>query len=246
MNNFMHGFFYPFRCVKLFFRYPGLILYSIVPMMINLVIYGTIFFYAYNWLIGSSSDAVEKNLPDNLLVDFLNFFLKLFSFLLVLLICYFGFVIFGGIVSAPFNEKMSKLIEEKEFGIVTESKMSFFDETYFSIKEELKKILFYVSIMIPLFLINFIPMIGNTISFVFGGLFSFFYNALDYMDYPMTRSMTVFSEKLRIISSKKTLAMGFGMIAFLLTFIPVINVLINPLLVVSGTSFFYKNKFNLS
>lgn len=246
MNNFIHGFFYPFKCINLFFKYPRLILYSIVPMVINLIIYGTIFFYTYNWIIGSSSEVLNDNVPDNLLVIIFGYFLKIFSFLLVLLICYFTFVIFGGLVSAPFNERMSKLIEINEFGIHLESGLSFSQETYFSIKEEIKKIMFYLLFIVPLFFINFIPMIGNTISFVFGSLFSFFYNALDYMDYPMTRKLTVFRKKLGIILSQKKSSMGFGAVAFILTFIPVINVLINPLLVVSGTSLFYKNKYNIS
>ncbi|HQY21172.1 MAG TPA: hypothetical protein PLX80_10050, partial [Ignavibacteria bacterium] len=80
----------------------------------------------------------------------------------------------------------------------------------------------------------------------FGTLFSFFYNALDYMDYPMTRKLTGFRKKLGIILSQRKSSMGFGAMAFILTFIPVINVLINPLLVVSGTSLFYKNKYNIS
>ncbi|HAY33860.1 MAG TPA: hypothetical protein DCY06_06950 [Bacteroidetes bacterium] len=244
MNNFMHGFFYPLKCVNLFFKYPKLILYSIVPMTINLIIYGTIFFFAYNWLIGSSSEVLESKVNNNIAVEILGILLRLFSFFLVLLLCYFAFVIFGGLVSAPFNERMSKLIEEKEFGIYIDEGLTFFSEAFFSIKEESKKILFYLSVMLPLFFINFIPMIGNTISFVFGSMFSFFYNALDYMDYPMTRKMTGFRNKLRVIISQKSLSAGFGAIAFILTFIPVINVLINPLLVVSGTSLYYNKNYS--
>jgi len=213
-------------------------------MTINLIIYGTIFFFAYNWLIGSSSEVLESKVNNNIAVEILGILLRLFSFFLVLLLCYFAFVIFGGLVSAPFNERMSKLIEEKEFGIYIDEGLTFFSEAFFSIKEESKKILFYLSVMLPLFFINFIPMIGNTISFVFGSMFSFFYNALDYMDYPMTRKMTGFRNKLRVIISQKSLSAGFGAIAFILTFIPVINVLINPLLVVSGTSLYYNKNYS--
>ena len=119
-------------------------------------------------------------------------------------------------------------------------------DTVQSIAAELKKIAFYLSFIIPLFLINFIPMIGSVISFVFGTGFSFFFNALDFMDYPLTRRMAGFREKLKVVNSKKMLSYGFGAMAFILTFIPVINVLVNPLLVVSGTSLFYKNKYNIS
>ena len=243
MNNFIFGFFYPFKCIKLFFKYPKLIMYSIVPIVINMIIYGTIFFYTYNYITGKYSDVIEAKDMNGFVMQFLNYFMKLIAFLLVLLICYFAFIIFGGIIAAPFNERISKFIEENVFGKKIENELTFFNETKISIKEELKKLLFYFSVMIPMFLINFIPMIGNTISLVFGSAFSFFYNALDYMDYPLSRRLIKFKEKLKIINSKKTLSMGFGAMAFILTFLPVINVLVNPLLVVSGTRLFYEKEY---
>ncbi len=244
MNNFIYGFFYPFRCVKLFFKYPKLILYSIVPMIINLIIYGTIFFYTYKYITGKTTDAIDSKEINNLIVYILGYLMKIVSFLLVLLICYFAFVIFGGIIAAPFNERISALIEEKEFSEKPVNDIGFFEEAVISIREELKKILFYILFMIPLILINFIPMIGSTVSLISGSLFSFYYNALDYMDYPLSRRFIKFRQKLKFINSKKTLSTGFGAIAFILTFLPVINVLFNPLLVASGTSLFYKREYN--
>jgi CysZ protein len=243
MNNFISGFFYPFKCIKLFFRYPKLIAYSIVPVIVNMIIYGTVFYLTYNWITGKTEDAVGNNASDSFLFELIQTFLKLFTFLLVLIVCYFLFVIFGGIISAPFNEKISKLIEEKYFRERVDNNLPFIKDITTSITAELKKILFYFSIMIPLLLIDFIPMIGGVITLVFGTGFSFFYNALDYLDYPLTRRMTVFREKLKIVASKRMLSFGFGAIAFLLTFLPVINVLMKPLLVASGTSLFYEKGY---
>ncbi|MBL8007140.1 MAG: EI24 domain-containing protein [Ignavibacteria bacterium] len=244
MNNFIFGFFYPFRCIKLFFKYPKLILYSIVPVIINLIIYGTIFYYTYGYVTGKTAGIIDSNEYHNVLFVIMNFIMKAVSFLLVLLICYFAFVIFGGIVAAPFNEKISALIEEMEYLQKLENSAGAFEEALISIREELKKILFYIAVMIPVFMINFIPMIGNTVSLVTGSIFSFYYNSLDYMDYPLSRRLVSFRHKLRIIGSEKTLTAGFGAAAFILTFLPVINVLFNPLLVASGTSLFYKKDFN--
>lgn len=243
MNNFIYGFFYPFKSIKLFFRYPKLIAYSIVPIVINLIIYGTIFFYTYNWISGKTEDAVSNNVSNQILFEIIQYFLRVFYFFLVLIICYFLFIIFGGIVAAPFNEKISKYIEDRIFNVKTENSLPFFKDISVSITAELKKILFYFSVIIPLILIEFIPMIGAVITLVFGTLFSFFYNALDYLDYPLTRRMTGFREKLKIINSKKALSYGFGAMAFILTFIPVINVFMNPILVAAGTSLFYEKNY---
>lgn len=246
MNNFIYGFFYPFRSIKLFFRFPKLIAYSVVPMAINLVIYGAIFFYTYNYITDRSSELFETQIQSGFIVEFLKFFLKIFSFVLVLLICYLAFIIFGGIISAPFNELISKLTEEKLFAGRMESapETGFIKEAMISIKEELKKIAFYLSVLIPVLSLNLIPMIGNTLSLVSGTIFSFYYNALDFLDYPMSRRMVKFGKKLKVINSGKSAAMGFGAMAFILTFLPVINVLFNPLLVASGTSLFFTKEFN--
>jgi len=244
MNDFINGFFYPLKCIKLFFKYPKIIAYSIVPVIINLIIYGTIFFYTYNWIIGKTEDLISPGDLNSIFFELIQSFIKIFSVLLVLSICYLAFVIFGGIVSAPFNEKISKLIEERHFGVKIENTPPFVKDVLISIREELKKLLFYFSIMIPLILIDFIPMIGSVITLVFGSAFSFFYNALDYMDYPMTRRLTGFRKKLKVVSSAKMLSYGFGAGAFLITFLPVINVLLNPLLVVAGTRIFYERGYN--
>jgi len=244
MSDFIYGFFYPLKCIKLFFKYPKLIAYSVVPIVINLIIYGTIFFYTYNWILGKTDEVLSPTDMNGIFIELIRSFIKIFSFLLVLLICYFAFIIFGGIVSAPFNEKMSKLIEERLFGEKIVNDQPFIKDALRSIKEELKKILFYFSVMIPLILIDFIPMIGSVITLVLGSAFSFFYNALDYLDYPMTRRMIGFRKKLSVVISKRMLSFGFGAGAFLLTFLPVINVLFNPLLVVAGTRIYYEKEYN--
>ncbi|MEO8210951.1 MAG: EI24 domain-containing protein [bacterium] len=243
MNNFIYGFFYPFKCIKLFFKYPKLIAYSIVPIIINLIIYGAIFFYIYNRIIGSTQDVVEDNVSNVIMFELIQIFLKVFTFLLILVICYVLFIFFGGIISAPFNEKISKLIEEKVYKVNAGNELPFLKDAVESIKAELKKIIFYLSGIIPLVVINFIPMIGSVISLVVGTAFSFFFNALEYLDYPLTRRRAGFREKLKIVNSKKMLSYGFGAMGFILTFIPVVNVLMNPILVAAGTSLFYEKEY---
>lgn len=244
MSAFIFGFLHPFRCTGLFLKHPKLILYSIVPMVINLIIYGAIFFFVYDWITGMTGNLEVLSKQENILVESLRILVKVASFLLVLLVCYFLFVIFGGIVSAPFNEFISKYVEEKVFGIRNVVQLPFVKEVLVSIREESKKLLFYFSVIIPLFAINFIPMIGSAISFGVGTPFSAYYNALDFMDYPMTRNGAVFKQKLGIINKKLSLSLGFGSIAFLMTFLPIINVIMKPLLVVAGTSLFYLKQYD--
>lgn len=243
MNNFIYGFFYPFRSIKLFFKFPKLIAYSIVPMIINLIIYGAIFFYVYNLITGKANEFFSGGVSNNFLYEVIKVFLNVFTFILILILCYFAFVIFGGIISAPFNENISRYIEEKIYMQDSGYKLPFFKDTAYSILSELKKLLFYFAIIIPLLFVDFIPMIGSVITLVCGLGFSFYYNALDYLDYPMTRRMMSFRGKLRTVNAQLMVSAGFGTISFFMTFLPVINVLMKPVLVASGTSIFYEKKY---
>ncbi len=114
MNDFIFGFFYPFKSIKLFFKYPKLIAYSIVPIVINLIIYGTIFFYTYNWISGKTEDAVSNNVSSQILFEIIQYFLRVFYFFLVLIICYFLFIIFGGIILSFCSWGKSKLKSHSE------------------------------------------------------------------------------------------------------------------------------------
>jgi CysZ protein len=103
---------------------------------------------------------------------------------------------------------------------------------------------FYLFFLFLIFLLNFIPLAGSAISAVLGTVFSFFYNALDYLDYPMTRKKMKFRQKLKVTRSGKLVTYGFGAAAFLMMFLPVVNVFMKPILVVAGTSLYYEKDYH--
>ncbi|MBP9097092.1 MAG: hypothetical protein KBG21_10815, partial [Ignavibacteria bacterium] len=88
-----------------------------------------------------------------------------------------------------------------------------------------------------------IPVAGTIISTILGLLFSFFYNSLDFFDYPMQRKMFTLRQKIKGTNSGGMFTYGFGSMAFLMMFLPFINSLFKPLLVVAGTKL-YLEKIN--
>lgn len=245
MKDFLFGFAYPFKSIRFFFSHPVLIKYSIAPMMINLVIYGSVFFFTYKWLIGTLGNWIGVNTPGaSIWIQFLHIVLLVFGFLLLLFVCYLLFTILGNLVTAPFNEEISQRVEEIVAKDVTGHKMGFWEDAYISIKGEAEKLLFYLFFLFLILLLNLIPVIGNVTSAIIGMVFSFFYNALDFLDYPMTRKKMKFRQKLRVTRSGKLLTYGFGCSAFLLMFLPIVNVFMKPILVVAGTSLYYEKDYH--
>lgn len=214
-------------------------------MIINLIIYGSVFYFSFTWLTGALGTWLSA---DQTSASFwtlaLNIVLLIIGFLLVLFVCYLLFVILGGLVTAPFNEEISQRVEEIVTGGAVGHKMGLWEDAYLSIKGELEKIVFYLIILFLIFLLDFVPVAGNILAVVLGTIFSLFYNALDFLDYPMTRKKMKFREKLKVTRSGGMLTYGFGCTAFLLMFLPVINVFMKPILVVAGTSLYYEKGFD--
>jgi CysZ protein len=216
-------------------------------MIINLIIYGSIFIFSYNRLtdwIGKVSGASSPGA--GFWAIFLEIILFIFGVIVLLIVCYFLFIILGGLITAPFNENISQIVEEHITNEKVITGIGFWKDTYFSIKGELQKLIFYFAILFVIFLLNFIPLIGNAVSVILGTVFSFFFNALDFLDYPMQRKLMTFRQKLKITQRGGMLIYGFGAIAFLMMFLPVVNVFMKPILVAAGTRLYYEEKVYIS
>ncbi len=244
MKDFFYGFFYPFKSIAFFFKHPKVILLSIIPTIINIAIYALIFYFTYKQITNSPivADGQAETMAGEVIEKIYNFLVYILSFILILVVSYFAYVIIGGIISAPFNETISQYVEETVTGVKCPY-VPFLKDTWLSIKGEILKLLFYFSIIIPLFFVNYIPVAGTIISTILGLLFSFFYNSLDFFDYPMQRKMFKLSQKIKGTNSGGMFTYGFGSIAFLMMFLPFINSLFKPLLVVAGTKL-YLEKIN--
>jgi len=246
MKNFIEGFVYPFKSIALFLKFPKTILHSVIPVTINMILYLTSFIMIYSYIMDHSLRLTgADNSNAGFWSEFLYVLILIVSFVLVLVICYFILLIVGGIISAPFNENISLIIEENITGIKSDYKPGFWQDTWLNIFSEIKKLAFYFAFILLFFLIGFIPLIGSIISVILGSLFSFFFNALDFYDYPMTRRYFTLRQKIRVTASKPFYSMGFGCAAFLIMFLPVVNVLLKPLCVVSGTSFYFEKKYGI-
>jgi len=245
MKDFLFGFTYPFRSLKFFFSHSVLIKYSIAPMLINLLIYGGVFILSYSWFMNKVEMWLGVEAADaGFWLRFAHTALLIIGFLVLLFLCYLVFTVLGNLITAPFNEEISQRVEEIVAGAKDGHKMGFWEDAYISIKGEAQKLVFYLSILLFIFLLNLIPVAGSVVSTILGLIFSFFYNALDFLDYPMTRKKMRFRDKLKVTRSGRLVTYGYGCTAFLLMFLPIVNVFMKPILVAAGTSLFYEKDYS--
>ncbi|MBN1632573.1 MAG: EI24 domain-containing protein [Ignavibacteria bacterium] len=244
MKNFIYGLVHPFRSVSIFIKYPKLILHSIIPVIINFIIYSSVFAFTLYKFSGIAKSLTGIEYAEALWYNYAFYILLLLlSIVLILFICYFAFTILGSIVTGPFNENISQFTEEKILNEKIIYEIGFFKDAYRSITAEIKKLMFYVFFIVPFFLIGFIPVIGSIFSGIMIFIFSVFYTALDFFDYPMQRKNYTLRQKIKSVLSNKSVSAGFGLTGFLLMLLPFLNVFLKPLLVVSGTTIYFEKEY---
>jgi len=249
MKDFLYGLFYPIKSIDLLIKNKKILLYSIIPIIINLIIYTTLFIIIFQRFAKFTSNITGATSPEsNWFNELLYIFLLITSLIIFLIITYIAYTILGNIITAPFNEKISQLIERIITKRISNENVNFWKDTFLSTWSEIKKILFYCTVMIFIMLLSIIPLIGTFLTLILGLIFTTFFNAFDYIDYPLARKYLRLREKIRIIFSNLQLTFGFGISITILLLLPLINSFLKPIFVVSGTSLYFekyiKNNYN--
>ncbi len=243
---------YPCRALFLFIRYPKLLGYIVLPIIINLIIailiYGSLLFFGLEFIeelevdISTRLGLLIADLPAWLSI--LNYgvsgLIFLLQFLLtIILFVATGFILtqFGVLLGAPWYGKLSEKLEEIRTGNIAIVEVSFVRDIGRAILYEIKKIVFMIVFGIPLLIINFFPGIGTLI--VTGGWFilTTIIVGLDFMDSALERRRLQFRKKLNLVIKSFPASASFALVCFFLISIPLVNLLTIPLCVASGTLF---------
>jgi CysZ protein len=88
---------------------------------------------------------------------------------------------------------------------------------------------------VPVFLLGVLPLVGQTVAPVVGAVVSGFFLAIELLAIPLQRRGLTLAERLRWVWGHREVAVGFGVAAFLLFLVPLMNVLAMPAAVVGGT-----------
>jgi uncharacterized protein involved in cysteine biosynthesis len=145
----------------------------------------------------------------------------------------------ANILASPFLDTLAERVEAIELGEpVAEGSTSLLgsaSEVLRSVREELRKTLFFLAVMGGLTAIGFaIPGAQLVTGPAMLG-FAIFFLPLDYASYTLDRRRLTFREKRLWLVSNKPEVVGFGVAACLICAVPVINFIAMPLLVVGGT-----------
>jgi CysZ protein len=215
----------------------------------------TILFLAGIWAFWQSSDAAVSWLTSRIGIDkwvhrqgsdVLSFFFVMGEMMvrLILILFYFSFfkylfLIIGSPVFAYLSEKTESIIEGRDFPF---SFVQLLNDVYRGIRLALRNTLWQAVFTISILLLSFVPIAG-WVSPVIMLFVECYYYGFSMLDYSCERHKLSPSESIEFIGKHKGLAIGNGMVFFLMHLLPFVGWVLAPAYaVVAATISLYHQK----
>lgn len=151
----------------------------------------------------------------------------------------------ANVLASPFLDVLASRVELIETGAVEEDAptglIGTSADVLRSLREELRRALFFVTVVAGLALVGFVIPGAHLVTGPSIVAFAIFFLPLDYASYTLDRRRYSFRQKRIWLLANKPVVIGFGCGAFLICWLPGLNFLAMPLLVVGGTLLAIRN-----
>lgn len=220
----------------------GIRRFAYIPMAINTLLFSFAIWFSTSRFDQWIHNMIPSWIPEWLLGWLMWIIWPLFAALLLVVI-FFTFSVIANILAAPFNGPLAEAVETKLLGQPPEGLdwPEIIKDAPSMIWNEIRKLLYVIVWMIPLFILSWIPVV-NIIAPVLWMVFSSWMLAIDYHDYPMGNHQLKFPQQRQLLRQKRSLALGFGAATLGATMIPFINFLVIPA-AVAGATALYVDKY---
>lgn len=243
--GFLGGFKYPFRGARfVYLQHPGLVRYWIFPILLTLGLLVAVFYQLGQHHAGWSEAIWATPTGDGFWGGTKRVLHTAFDWGFTLVLGAAAVLVvaaLASIIAAPFNDLLSEEVERRVTGKEGPpfTLRALLRDTIRTVRVEVTKLIFYVCIMLPLFVLQFlIPVVGALAYALFGFVFTATYFAVDYVDWPATRRGYGVRQRAGIIRQRFVPMLGFGAGVYLFLMIPLVNLFFMPAAVAGGTLLF--------
>jgi CysZ protein len=233
IGNVTHGAGYLIRGAKLL-KHPALRLFVVIPLLVNLIIFGSLIWYGLGYLSALMEDWLGA-IPDWL--DFIKWIIWPVVGLTVSLVSGYLFTAVALIIASPFNALLAEKAEELVTGKPVDSLEGLgaaLAAMPRGIVRELAKLMYYVPMAVFVLILSFIPGL-NIVAPILWFLLGAWMMSIQFVDYPMDNHQLSFADVKEAVRSRRLSSMGFGGLVALCTGIPVLNFFVVPAAVVGAT-----------
>lgn len=217
---------------------PGVRRFVIIPLLVNMLLFAAVIAYGASEL-NQFITWLETEITTGWWqwLDWILWLLWPFFIAFSLLLVFFTFTILANLIAAPFNGFLAAAIEKHLTGVTPDDGGNLKQlpaEISKALGGEVRKLVYFASLALPLLLLFFIPIVNIAAPLVWF-LFGSWMLALEYMDFPMGNHGYTFPVIRKRIREHKRAALGFGMTALLMSMVPVINFVAMPVAVAGAT-----------
>ncbi|MCB5907270.1 EI24 domain-containing protein [Streptomyces pinistramenti] len=139
------------------------------------------------------------------------------------------------LIGDPFYEELSEKVEESEGHCPRSPDRPLWREIWIALRDSVHVLLRAAPFGIALFVLGFVPFIGQTVIPAVGFCVSGFFLAVELTSVAMQRRDIPVRERLRLLRGRKALAVGFGTPLVLLFLVPFVAVVLMPGAVAGAT-----------
>lgn len=204
--------------------------FVLVPIVINLLLYAAMFYLGYQYV----GVLIAQFIPDWL--QWLDWLIYPIFFTSFFVAGFFTFTLLANLIASPFYGDLSAKTQQITRGSAVEIQAQPVLAILFA---ELKRVGYLLSRAVPIVIISVIPGV-NLIAPVLWGLFGAWGISMEYFAYPLENEGLLFSEQRQALKTVRLGALSFGGIVLLALTIPLLNILVPPLAVISAT--IYRDK----
>ncbi|WP_455356253.1 EI24 domain-containing protein [Streptomyces sp. SYSU K217416] len=162
-------------------------------------------------------------------------FLTALVFALGLFLAVITFTAVTLLIGQPFYESLSEQVDIAEGGTAPESGLPLWRELWISARDSLRILLRVVGFGIALFVLGFIPVVGQTVVPVIGFCVSGFFLAHELTAVALQRRRIDQKARLAMLRERRMLALGFGVPLVLAFLVPLVAVFLMPGAVAGAT-----------
>lgn len=213
---------------------PGLRMYVLLPLSINIAVFFGLIYFAVQGFRGWV-EQLMPNLPSWL--SFLDYLLWPLFVVLVLLIIFFTFTTIANLIASPFNSFLAEKVEVIARGndhfppFSWKALLAMVPRT---LAREMRKLGYFLPRALGLLILSLIPGI-NIIAAPLWVVFNIWMMAVQYIDYPADNNNISWPSMMEWIRSRRILSLGFGGITYLALMVPVFNLIAMPAAIAGAT-----------
>ncbi|MBL4535323.1 sulfate transporter CysZ [Actinobacillus pleuropneumoniae] len=209
--------------------------FVLIPVAINAVLMIALLWFFISHIAGWA-DWIVSFMPSWL--DWLTMILVPLAVLSLIMLFYFTFTTITNFIAAPFNallaEKVELQLTGEQLNNMTVAEM--LKDVPRMLKREWQKMAYSIPRFIALFLLNFVPVVGQTVVPVLTFVFGAWLLAIQYCDYPFDNHKISFKRMRNALGQRKILNFTFGTFVSIFTALPFVNLVVMPVAVCGATA----------